>query len=116
MYQVYERVILQQLCNFIEKESFYTTTQSGFRIGHSTTTILLKIRDDIKHAMNKSEVTLAIYIDYSNAFDPINQNILKELLKFNFSPQAIEIIFSFISDVLFCYVQVDDKSSEMSNM
>ena len=28
--KVYERVILQQLCNFIEKESLHTTTQSGF--------------------------------------------------------------------------------------
>ena len=40
--KVYESVILQQLCNFIEKESLYTTTQSGCRKGHSTTTILLK--------------------------------------------------------------------------
>ena len=90
--------------------------QSGFRQGHSTTTILLKIRDEIKCAMNKSEVTLAILIDYSKAFDTIDQNILLEkLLKFNFSPQAIEIIFSYISDRK-QYVQVDDKSSEMSNM
>ena len=74
--KVYERVILQQLCNFFEKESLYTTTQSGFRKGHSTTTILLKIRDDIKCAMNKSEVILAILIDYSKAFDTIDQNIL----------------------------------------
>ena len=66
--------------------------------------------------MNKSEVTLAILIDYSKAFDTIDQNILLEkLLKFNFSPQAIEIIFSYISDRE-QYVQVDDKSSEMSNM
>ena len=114
--KVYERVILQQLFNFIEKESLYTTTQSGFPKGHSTTTILLKIRDDIKRAMNKSEVTLAILIDYSNALDTIDQNIfLEKLLKFNFSPQAIEIIFSYISDRK-QYVQVDDKSSEISNM
>ena len=64
--------------------------QSGFRKGHSTTTILLKIRDDIKHAMNIREVTLALLIDYSKAFDTIYQNILLEkLLKFNFSRQAI---------------------------
>ena len=114
--KVYERVILQQLCNFIEKESLYTTTQSGFRKGHSTTTILLKIKDDIKRAINKSEVTLAILIDYSKAFNTIDQNILLEkLLKFNFSPQAIEIIFSYISDRK-QYAQVDDTSSEMSNM
>ena len=114
--KVCERVILQQLCNFIEQESLYTTTQSGFRKGHSTTTVLLKIRDDIKRAMNKSEVTVEFLVDYSNAFDTIDQNILLEkLLKFNFSPQVIEIIFSYISDRK-KYVQVNDKSSEMSNM
>ena len=41
--------------------------------------------------------------------------MLEKLLKFNFSPQAVEIIFSYISDRK-QYVQVDDKSSEMSNM
>ena len=41
--------------------------------------------------------------------------MLEKLLKFNFSPQAIEIIFSCISDRK-QYVQVDDSSSEMSNM
>ena len=66
--------------------------------------------------MNKSEVTLAILIDFSKAFDTIDHNMLLEkLLKFTFSPQAIEIIFSYISDRKE-YVQVDDKSSEMSNM
>ena len=41
--------------------------------------------------------------------------MLEKLLKFNFSPQAIEIIFGYINDRK-QYVQVDDKSSEMSNM
>ena len=73
--------------------------QSGFRKGHSTTTILLKIRDDIKRAMNKSEATLAILVDFSKAFDTIDHNfLLEKILKFNFSPQAKEIIFSYISD------------------
>ena len=66
--------------------------------------------------MNKSEVTLAILIDFSKAFVTIDHNMLLEkLLKFTFSPQAIEIIFSYISDRKE-YVQVDDKPSEMSNM
>ena len=64
--------------------------QSGFRKEHSTTTILLEIRDNIKRAMNKREVTLEILIDFSKAFDTIDHNILLEkLLKFNFSPKAI---------------------------
>ena len=76
----------------------------------------MKIRDDIKRATNKNEVTLAILIGYSKAFDTIDHNILLEkLLKFNFSSQAIEIMFSYISDRKH-HVQVDDKSSEMTNM
>ena len=52
--------------------------QSGFRKEHSTTTILLKIRGNIKRAMNKREVTLEILIDFSKAFDTIDHNILLE--------------------------------------
>ena len=74
----------------------------------------MKIRDEIKRALSKSEVTLAILINFSKTFDTINHNIsLEKVLKF--SPQAIEIIISYISDRK-KYVQVDDKSSEMSNM
>ena len=48
--------MLHQLCHFLEVKAHYNQTQSGFRKGHSTTTLLLKFRDDIKRAMNTSEV------------------------------------------------------------
>ena len=67
--KVYEPIILTQLGEFIECKALYKSTQSGYRKGHSTVTLLLKLRDDIRRAMNKSEVTLAILIDYSKAFD-----------------------------------------------
>ena len=66
--------------------------------------------------MSKSEVTLAILIDFSKSIDTSDDDIfLEKLLKFKFSPQAIEIILSYISDRK-QYMQVDNKSSEMSNM
>ena len=49
---VFERVILHQLCHFLEVRAHYNQTQSGFRKGHSRTTLLLKFRDDIKRTMN----------------------------------------------------------------
>ena len=70
--KVYECIILTQLTQFIECKSLYNSTQSGHRQGHSTVKLLLKLRDDIRCAMNKSEVTLAISIDYSKAFDTID--------------------------------------------
>ena len=114
--KVYERVILHQLCAYIDNATLYNTTQSGFRKGHSTSTILLKIRDDIIRAMNRSEVTLAILIDYSKAFDTIEHELLlTKLLKLGFSVDAIKILHSYLTDRN-QYVQIDDKSSSLSSI
>ena len=40
--KVFERVILHHLCHFLEAEAHYNQTQSGFRKGHSATTLLVK--------------------------------------------------------------------------
>ena len=42
------KVILKQLSNYIERTSIYNSTESGFRKGHATQTILLKFRDGIQ--------------------------------------------------------------------
>jgi len=70
--KVYEKVILQQMTKFIENELVYHTYQSGFRKNHSTVTLLIKLRDDIKKEMKKGEVTIAVFADYSKAFDTID--------------------------------------------
>ena len=44
----YEKPALQQVAVFIESESVYHQYQSGYRKNHSTTTLLLKLHDDIK--------------------------------------------------------------------
>ena len=109
--KVYERVILSQLCIYIESNNLYNETQSGFRKGHSTATLLLKLRDDIKTAMSKSEITLSILIDYSKAFDTIDHtDLILKLYDMNFSSNSISIISSYLSD-RYQYVQIEDKKS-----
>ena len=44
--KVFEKVILKQILTHIES-TVYNTTQSGFRKGHSTETILLKLKKTI---------------------------------------------------------------------
>ena len=109
--KVFERVILTQLCNHIESHASYNHTQSGFRKGHSTNTLLLKLRDDIKRAMNTSEVTIAVLLDFSKAFDTIDHlTLLRKLHNMNFSVHSLKLIHSYLSERK-QYVQVDDKSS-----
>ena len=111
MSKIYERVILNQLCDFIEKDHLYNTTQSGFRKGHSTFTLLLKLRDDIRKSMSRSEITLTVLIDFSKAFDTIDHGVLLEkLYQLNFSHDSIEILSSYLRD-RYQYVQIDDQRS-----
>ena len=84
--EIYEKVIRKQLYDHTERTSTYNSTQSGFRKGHSTQTILLKFRDDIQKALNKNEITMSVFIDYSKAFDT--------MVNLNFSNSSIKIIIS----------------------
>ena len=67
--KVFERVILTQLCNYIEVKASCNLTQSCFQKGHSTSTLLLKLRGDFKCAININEVTLGILLGFSKYFD-----------------------------------------------
>ena len=111
MSKVFERVILTQLCSYVEVKAKHNLTQSGFCKGHSTSTSLLKLRDDIKCAMNTSKVTLGIIFDFSKAFDTIDHlTLLQKLYKMNFSVEALKLIQSYISERRE-YAQIDDKTS-----
>ena len=98
--KVYEEVILSQLLNYINKKSaVYNPTQPGFRRGHSTTTFLLKLRNDIRKALNRNEITMSVINDFSKAFDTINhKTLLEKLVSLNFSNRTIKIIMSYLTN------------------
>ncbi|RVE41277.1 hypothetical protein evm_014068 [Chilo suppressalis] len=54
--------------------------QSGFRPGHSTTTALINVLDDIRSGMENSQLTVMVLIDFSNAFNMVNYDILLAIL------------------------------------
>ena len=51
--KVYERLVLNQILEFIEQNHIFTESMTGYRKGHFTTTFLQQIRDDIIRAMKK---------------------------------------------------------------
>ena len=64
---------------------------SSFREGNSTTTALLGIRDDIKLAMKRKEVTLMVLTDFSKVFDTVCfKTTLKKFYKLGFSKNYLK--------------------------
>ena len=74
--KVYKRLVLYQLLTYINQLNVLNTNISGYRKGHSTTTVPLRIRDDIITAMKKGEVTLIAFADFCKAFDTVDHSIV----------------------------------------
>ena len=79
LFKMYEKQVLRQIKDFTETQQVYNKHQSGYRKNHSAATILTKLYDDIKIAMKQSELTMAVYTDYSKAFDTIDFFILIQI-------------------------------------
>ena len=111
--KLYERLIAKQICSYIEQECIYKNTMSGFCKSHSTCTLLLKIRDDIVKALSKGEVTLAVYSDYSKAFDTVNyRNLIIKLNSLGFSKSSLHWMSSYMLNRQ-QFVQINDQKSSI---
>ena len=76
----------------------------------------MKLRDDIRKAMKSSEVTLAVLVDFSRAFDTICHNLMiKKLHQLGFSKNFLWWTFSYLENRK-QYVQIDNKSSSIEEV
>ena len=115
MSKIFEKVVLSQLLEFIEAKQIYKSTVTGFRKGFNTGTALLKFRDDIKRAMKSGEITLAVMVDFSKAFDTVGHDvIIKKLSGLGFSKDFLTWTFCYLSGRE-QFVQIDDRKSAIIN-
>ena len=111
MSKIFEKIILQQMASFIDAQDLYKSKMSGFRKGHSTTTLLLKLKSDIVTALKKGEVSLLLLADYSKAFDTVDYRVVtKKLSKLGFSSDFLELLLSYLFDRK-QLVRIDDRVS-----
>ena len=74
--KILERVVNDQLCDFLNTQNFFAAEQSGFRSNHSTQTAVLDVADHILNNMDSGKVTGAIFLDLKKAFDTVDHQIL----------------------------------------
>ena len=67
---------LSQLLEYIDQKQMLQDTTSGYRKGHSTTSVLLCMRDDIIRAKKNGELTLITFADFSKAFETVDYSIV----------------------------------------
>ena len=78
--KLFEKVMYNQLINFLNLHNILYSKQFGFRNNHSTALVLIDLINNISSAINRNETTLGI-LDLSMAFDTINHEILCQKLQ-----------------------------------
>ena len=113
--KIHERLVLGQMEQFVScgPTRVLKDTVCAYRKGHSTTTTLLAMKDDIVCAQKRGEVTMAVLADFSKAFDTVAfETVLKKLHVLGFSKSFLIWIVSYLTGRR-QFVQVDDKASSL---
>jgi Reverse transcriptase (RNA-dependent DNA polymerase) len=96
----FERILHEQVLGYVDREGFLSDRQSGFRRGHSTTTALVRVTEDLRLAMVEGKVTVLALLDFSKAFDCVNHQLFLYVLatEYRFGSSGGNMISSFLSD------------------
>ena len=95
--KIFERAIHKQLYDHLVTNKLLSQFQSGFRPGHSTSTALLEVSDCILKNIDEGNLTGAVFLDLSKAFDMIDHSLLKIKLALGVRGRALAWFDNYLS-------------------
>ena len=114
--KVLEKLVYNQLINFIEKHNILYNYQFGFRKGYSTEYAILETVENLKTAIDENKITCGIFLDFSKAFDTINHQILlAKLFKYGIRGLPHTWFTSYLSNRQ-QYVKVGEYESDLRDI
>ena len=95
--KIFEKVILEQLTTYLNKNNLIHKHQYGFRKNHSTEYASIHIVDYLNYEMDKNRTPTNIYLDLSKAFDSLSHYILlNKLQHYGLCDVALNLLKSYL--------------------
>ena len=96
--KVIERVIFNQIVEYMNTNQFFHPNHHGFRANHSTSTAMIQMYDTWVQAVDKGELAGVCMLDMSAAFDVVDHGILISKLKlYGFDENALQWMGNYLS-------------------
>ena len=97
--KIYERVVFDQIYDYLQSNKLFYSNQYGFRRKHSTETAGLELFDRALKDVDQQNDPFAIFLDLSKAFDTIDHSILLRKLKhYGIHGTALRWFESYLTD------------------
>nr|CAI5860341.1 unnamed protein product [Callosobruchus analis] len=109
--KILERVAYDQILAYLNSNSLLPLRQSGFRTGHSTTSAVCDLLDNIVYALDNRKSTALLLLDFTKAFDKINHLLLiSKCCYYGFSDNAVQFVKMYLKG-RYQKVSVNQQSS-----
>ena len=102
--KVYEKIIHEQIYKYLETEKLLPEFQYGFRKNHNTSQAILDYVNTIHKNSKINQVSIAIFMDLSKAFDTVNKQILStKLTRLGFDTNSRDLLINYMTDRQFVF-------------
>ena len=97
--KIFERLIFNELFDFLLKNNLISPNQSGFKPVHSCINQLLSITHEIYNSFDEGLEVRSVFLDISKAFDKVwHKGLLFKLSQNGISGNLLDLLSSFLSD------------------
>ena len=113
--KIFEKLLHSGLTKFFDDNNHNViyNKQFGFRKKHSTIHALNTALTQIINSLNKNNVVLRIFLDFSKAFDTVKHNILlKKLEHYGIRNKTLDLLSNYVNNRK-QYVCIDNIKSEL---